>query len=429
MEGYCDYQLQEYNDAYINFTRLGETSLVHVSKFQYLILLGKVLADVGHLEDSIKSLEKSLEISESAKTQAEVMKKRAEIFLDLGHIYYEMAYKVIKSGFAKEIEYESDLLNSIKNFHEASIILKILDDYPRIIRVFELIASNYEILGKMEDAIENYEKALEFAKLSNDVLSRFKLLEKVINIYTEQDLHELIVRKIDTILYEVAPVAYLDLRTIAGFHRRLGESFIELGSDTEALSELIVALNLYNKFSDTVPELGSVYNKLIDIYQNKEDSTHVEYYKDKLMVVQDQIEKAARREKMEYKPLEVVGEFWFFTEDGTIIFSYTPKTNSTPRLLSNFLTAMDNFGSELELAQIKTIKIGLEYFSYYKEEGNPIFIIGRSDIKFDVEMIEKIIKKFFVKFFTNFRPLIKSFDGDTTKFDSFIKIVKDIEID
>ena len=46
--------------------------------------------------------------------------------------------------------------------------------------------------------------------------------------------------------------------------------------------------------------------------------------------------------------------------------------------------------------------------------------VNGTDIKFDVEMIEKIIKKFFVKFFTNFRPLIKSFDGDTTKFDSFI---------
>jgi len=429
MEGYCDYQQENYNEAYINFTRLGETSLVHVSKFQYLILLGKVLADVGHLDDAIKSLEKALEISETAKTETKIMKKRAEIFLDLGHIYYEMAYRVIKSGLAKKSNYEPDLFNSIKNFHEATIILKILDDYSRIIRVFELIASNYEILGNMEEAIENYEKALEFAELSNDVISRFKLLEKVIQIYTEQELHELIVRKIDIILYEIAPVAYLDLCSVAGFHRRLGESFVECENYNEALSELIVALNLYNKFPDMVPELGRVYNKLIEIYQKKEDTTHVQYYQDKLIVVQDQLEKAAKRERIEYKPLEVVGEFWIFTEDGSIIFSYTPKTNTTPSLLSNFLIAMDNFGSEMDLAQIKTIKIGLEYFSYYKEEGNPIFIIGRSDSKYQVEIIEKIIKKFFVKFITNFEPLIKNFEGDTTKFDSFIKIVKDIEID
>ncbi len=429
MQGYCDYQLMDYNEAYANFSRLGKTSLAHVSKFQYLILLGKVLADVGHFDDAIKSLEKALEISESAKTQPDIIKKRAEIFLDLGHIYYEMAYRIIKSGIAKESEYEPDLLNSIKNFHEATLILKILDDYSRIIRVFEPIASNYEILGKMEEAIENYEKALDFAQLSNDVISRFKLLEKVIQIYTEQGLHELIVRKIDIILHEIAPVAYLDIRSVAGFHRRMGESFVELGIDNEALSELIVALNLYNKFSEVVPELGDVYNKLIEIYKKRNDPTHVDYYQDKLVLVQDQIEQAAKREKMEYKPLEVVEEFWFFTEDGTVIFSYTPKTNTTPRLLSNFLTAMDNFGSELELAQIKTIKIGLEYFSYYKEQGNPIFIVGRSDVKFDVEQIEKIIKAFFVKFFTNFEPLIKTFDGDTTKFNSFIKIIKDIEID
>ena len=403
MEGYCDYQEGNYVNAYKNFTKLRKTSLNYISKFQYCMLLGKVLADVGYHNDAIKSLEKALEISESAEASPEIKKKRAEIYLDLGHISYEMVYQIIKSGNMDKNSSKLYLINSIKYFKETIKIWKTLDNYSGLIDVYQLIASNCEILGEMEKAIKYYEKALEFAELSNDLGNRFKILEKVIQMYAELNLHEQIVKKIDVILHNIAPIAYLDLFTVAGFHRQLGESFIELRRNNEALSELLVALNLYNKFPNPVPELLIVFNKIIEIYEQKENLERIQYYRNKLNKVKKELEEASKREKIKYNPLEVVEEFWIFTNEGVAIFSYTPKTNTTPHLLSGFLIAMDNLGSELKVDQIKTIKIGFEYFAYYKEKEHPIFIVGRANVKFQLDIIEKIIKTIYMRFWTTYK--------------------------
>ena len=235
-----------------------------------------------------------------------------------------------------------------------------------------------------------------------------------------------IVKKIDVILHNIAPIAYLDLFTVAGFHKQLGESFIELRRNNEALSELLVALNLYNKFPNPVPELLIVFNKIIEIYEQKENLERIQYYRNK---VKKELEEASKREKIKYNPLEVVKEFWIFTNEGVAIFSYTPKTNTTPHLLSGFLIAMDNLGSELKVDQIKTIKIGFEYFAYYKEKEHPIFIVGRANVKFQLDIIEKIIKTIYMRFWTTYKKFLENFDGDTSKFDPFINNLKDLDID
>jgi tetratricopeptide (TPR) repeat protein len=429
MEGYCDYQEGDYNSAYKNFTKLAKTQMKFISIFQYCMLLGKVLADVGYFNDAIKSLEKALEISASPKASTEIQKKRAEIYLDLGHIYYEGIYQAIKSGNVDPKATKLSLNNSIKNFEDAIKIWKAMDNYAGLIEGYKLIANNYEVLGEVENAIKSYEIALEFAELSNDMANRFKLLEIIIQLYAEQNSHEEIVKKIDIILHQIAPVAYLDLFSVAGFHNRLGESFIELDNNNEALSELLVALNLYHKFSETVPELVTVYNNIIAVYQKKEEQDRVEYYRSKLNIVKEDLEEIAKREKIKHKSLEVVEEFWLFSNEGVEIFSYTPKSNTNPRLLSGFLIAMDNFGTELKLDQIKTLKIGLEQFVYYKEEELPVFMVGRASIKFQFDLIEKVIKIIYKNFLATYEKFLENFDGDTSKFEPFIKDVKVLDID
>ncbi len=427
MEGYCDYQGENYNNAYKCFMKLGKTELKFVSKFQYLMLLGKILGDVGFYDDAIKTLEKGLEISKAGEGNIEIKKKRGEIYLDLGHIYYEMVYQAIKSGKIEKDASRPHLIKSTESFKEAGKVYRVIKDYSGLIDVYQLIASNYEILGEMEEAIEHYEKALEFAKLSNDLANRFKILKKIIQNYEELNLHEKIIIKLDIILHEIAPIAYLDLVSVAGFHAQLGESFIKLNRNNDALSELIVALNLYLKSPNPVPELLNVYNKLIEIYEQKNDSKHVQYYKNKWIEFQEELEKREKQEKVKYKALEVIEEFWVFTDEGVALYTHTPKTNATPRLLSNFLIAMDNFGAELKLDQIKTIKIGLEYFAYYKEKGRSFFIVGRANAKFKVDIIEKIIKMIYLRFWIAYEPLLENFDGDTSKFDSFINELKDLD--
>jgi tetratricopeptide (TPR) repeat protein len=427
MEGYCYYQEGDYTNAYNNFTLLGKTELKFTSIFQYLTLFGKILADVGHYEDALKTLEKALEISEKAAQNREVQRKRAEIFLDLGHICYEMVHQAIKSGNIDKKASNLLLNSSIKHFEDVIKIWKNLDNYPGLIETYQLIASNYEILGDIDSAIENYESSLEFAELSNDLVNRFKLLELIIQKYAEQESHEKIVRKIDVILHEIAPVAYLDLFTIAGFHLQLGESMIELKRHNEAISELVVSLNLYTKMPKPVQELSKVHKKLIEIYELKEDQQKIDYYKNKSMQVQEQLEDFAIKEKIKHQPLEVVEEFWIFSNEGGTIFSYTPKANTTPGLLSNFMIAMDNFGAELQVDQIKTLKIGYDYFSYYKEVEHNIFMVGRSPVKFELDNIEKTVQKIYMKFWAVYEPILQNYDGDSSKFEGFIKTVRDLD--
>ena len=90
---------------------------------------------------------------------------------------------------------------------------------------------------------------------------------------------------------------------------------------------------------------------------------------------------------------------------------------------------MDNLGSELKVDQIKTIKIGFEYFAYYKEKEHSIFIVGRANVKFQLDIIEKIIKTIYMRFWTTYKKFLENFDGDTSKFDPFINNLKDLDID
>ena len=84
--------------------------------------------------------------------------------------------------------------------------------------------------------------------VSNDVANKFKVLKKIIQIYVKLNKHELIIKELDRILHETVSVAFMDLSTVAGFHRQLGDSLLQVGQDKEALSELLIALNTYKKF-------------------------------------------------------------------------------------------------------------------------------------------------------------------------------------
>jgi tetratricopeptide (TPR) repeat protein len=427
MEGYCDYQENNYQSAYENFIKLNDSDLKFVSKFRYNTLMGKVLADIGHYDDSIEVLEKALELNELMQDSVATKKKRAEIFLDLGHISYEMVYQAKKSGKLKENISLSHLSNSINYFKETIKIWEKIDNYPGLIELYQLLASMHEILGESEFTIEYYEKALEYAEISNDLVNRFKILETVIQIYAQQNLHAIIIKKIDIILFKIAPVAYLDLSTVASFHRQLGESLIALNRNNDALSELIVALNLYGKLSKPVPDLLIVLKRIIEIYKQKDDPDRVEYYEDRKKRAKDELDEIAIQEKIELKSLEVVEEFWIFTNEGGVAFSYTPKTDVNPKLLSGFLMAMDHFGTELKMDQIKTLRIGNENFVYYKEKEQPIFIVGRSKITFQIDYIEEIIQKIYLKFIKLYEPFLEEFDEDSSKFDSFIDVLKKLE--
>ncbi len=428
MECFCDYQGGDYKSAYTNLKLLEKTDLEFVSKPQYFLLLGKILADAGNYAEAKKSFEKSLELFALEKESPETLKKKGEIYLDLGHISHEMVYKLIKSGKSDKNAIHANLTESTKYYAETIKIWKVLDNYVGLIQVYQLIANNYEILNDREKVKESYEKALEVAELKNDIVARFKLLEKIIQIYTESKSYEELVKKIDVILFEIAPIAFFDLATVAHFHTMLGQAFAKLDNSSDALSEYVVALNIYNKFENKPRDLLNLYQDIIDIYEKRNDADHIQYYKEKQMQLQSEFDEKAKQEKMKYLPLTVVEEFWVFNKEGAMIFSYTPKTGTNSQLISGFLVAMDNFSSELKVERIKSIKIGVNNYSYYKEPKSTIFIVGRSDVKFPLDVVEKFVHAIHTKFWELYKPIIETFDGDKSKFEPFIKYISTMEL-
>ena len=424
LQGYCDYQQDNYMDAYKNLVKLSEKSFNFISKFQYCIIFGKILADMRQYENALKSFEMALQLSEAEEDTEDLIRKKGEIYIDLGHISYEMVYQAIKRGKLDKNTSQLFIQDSINYYKEAIPLWKKLDDYSGLIHVCELIADNYETLKEMEEAIKFHEEGLKYAELSNDLEKGFNILNKVISIYEELGLHHQIIEKMDILLYKIAPVAYLDLNAVAGFHTQLGKSFVELERDNEALSELFVALNIYSKFDEPNHRLLEVYNIIIKIYKKKDDLDHIQYYQTKAYKVEKELEELSRDTKVDYKPLEVVEELWIFTADGGSIFSYTPKSNTTPRLLSGFLLAMENFGSELGVDKIRSIKIGNYNFSYFKEPEDSIFMVGRANVKFKLDIVEEMVKTIYYTFRTKYQLLLRKFDGDATPFESFLDDIK-----
>ena len=88
---------------------------------------------------------------------------------------------------------------------------------------------------------------------------------------------------------------------------------------------------------------------------------------------------------------------------------------------------MDNFSSELKVDRIRTIKLGSEYFTYFKEKDHSIFIVGRSSIKFKLEVIEEIIQKIYMKFWRQYEPFLENFEGDSSKFETFSQEIKNLD--
>ena len=87
-------------------------------------------------------------------------------------------------------------------------------------------------LNKLEQSVESYRKALKYAEITNDVLSRLQIFNLMVQALVKLELHVVIVKEIDEMISKMVSYAYIDLFTIAGFHRQLGHSLFKLDQNT-----------------------------------------------------------------------------------------------------------------------------------------------------------------------------------------------------
>jgi tetratricopeptide (TPR) repeat protein len=388
-------------------------------------MYGRTLNHLSEYALSIMNLKKAIEESNKMKSAGDIKEKRGSIFIELGNLNSKLAYQMINSGKIEKDAYHSLLQKSIQFFDNASSIWKELKSYPNLITSETLIGGSFEVLNDLERAKEHYNLALEAATFSNDVASKFYIYKQLIQIYSNLEEYEVLIRELDLILHETVSVAFMDLFTVAGFHEELGSALINLGRETEALTELLIALNTYKKLSRPTAKILDVLNSIISIYTKRKEQDHIAYYKEQIARVQEELESALEEEKIAL--LEVIKELWIFSDESVGLFSYTPQTKSNPELISGFLSAMQNFGSELNLQDIKIIKIGENVFAYYREDGLPFFIVGRTSMRFQEKLIKKILRIINRSFWENYKIQIQKFDGETEVFDNFTQIISNME--
>ena len=426
MQGFCAYKVQDYTAALKKFLTLESIETQFINKFQFYYLYGRLLRMMGQNQNSIIILKKALDLGDSSNQSTDVKEQRARLLLELGHVNYNTALMVLKAGRIDQDSLNSFLKETMSFYNESVKIWEELENISNLMYTHQLIGNLYEILKEFNNAIESYAIALNYAELSNDVMSRLKIFNLIVEMREKLGMHEVIIKEIDEMLAKVRPYAMLDLFTISGYHTKLGKALITTGKKKEALSELLIALNIYNKFNTPVQEGLITLQQIIDIYKEGNEEKYIQYYTDQYEELKENIETLNRQKEEQLKALEVVREFWIFTNEGVELFSHAPDSKLDPLLFGGFVSAMQSFSMELTSDELRTISIGIDKYTFYREQDSSFFIIGRTHQKTPQKSIEGILKMLFQEFWKQYKQYVEAFDGEVSHFSGFLAIIKDL---
>jgi len=427
MQGFCAYKSGDYNNALKKFLVLESAETQFINKFQFYYLYGRVLRLMGQNQNSIMILKKALDFGENINQSSELKEQRARLFLELGHVNYNTAIMVLKAGRIDQDSLKSFLNETMSYYHESLRIWEELENITNLMYTHQLIGNLYEILNEFEKSLESYAKALNYAELSNDVMSRLKIFNLIVEIREKLGMHDVIIKEIDEMLAKIRPYAMLDLFTISNYHTKLGKALIMADREKEALSELLIALNIYNKFETPVQEGLNTLQQIIDIYKKENQEKYIQYYSDQHEELKAKIEDVNQQKEEKLKALDVIREFWLFMNEGVELFSHAPESQLDPLLFGGFVSAMQSFSMELTSEQLRAISIGIDKYTFYRETDMPFFIIGRTHLKSPDKSIGNILKMLFQEFWKQYEEEVKEFSGEVTQFADFLDIVKDLK--
>jgi hypothetical protein len=223
--------------------------------------------------------------------------------------------------------------------------------------------------------------------------------------------------------------AYLDLYTISNFHRYLGEALFKIGGkDKDALSELLISINIYNKFENPVLDSLETLKTILKIYERSNDAEknkYIDFYTDQYQHIVTKIQNMKEKKARALNLLEEVKEFWIFTLDGKQLYSFSPETQYNPELFGGFLSALQNFSFELASKNLNSITIGLDQYVIFRED-NPFYVLGRSNYKTSLYNIEKILKIIYDDFWKMYQRFLEDPEVDISKFSQFFEKFKEL---
>ncbi|MFX1338755.1 MAG: tetratricopeptide repeat protein [Promethearchaeota archaeon] len=428
--GFVYYKKEDYENALKKFKKLESINPQSINKFNFFFFYGRILRILKINSDAVTYLQRALEESKYLKVSNELKNKMAQVLVELGHLNYTNALNILISGKSNHSLYKSTLLKSIEYYEDTISILHEIENYSGLISVYRLIGNIYELIEENSLSIKNYRKALNFAEQINDIANRLQIFNLIIQKLSILGKYDLIIKETDQMLSKIVTYAYLDLFTISNFHRYLGEALFKLGKNkSDALSELLISLNIYNTFDKPVSESLDILQMIIKIYEdsnNKEKKKYIQYYSDQYNQIKTKIHQLkAEEEKGVFILLKEVKEFWIFTSDGKQLYSYAPETNYNPELFGGFLSALQNFSLELASKNLKSITIGLDQYVIYRQK-HPFYVLGRSSHKTSLYNIEMILKIIYEEFWKNYQKVLEDHDVNISYFSQFIEIFKEL---
>jgi len=322
---------------------------------------------------------------------------------------------------------QNSLLRKAINYYDDSIVIwKKNENIERLMIVYLIIGNIYDILNEPDLAIQNFYNSLNYAEMSNDVIGRMQIYNPLIQQYQKTKQYDILVSLLDQVLSKLRAYAFVDLQTISNYHVQLCKSLVKIGKNKEALSEFLIALNIYNQFEHPVKQGLDVLQKIIDIYKKESQDKYVNYYMKQYNDLQLKIREHETKQEfhLEFRILNIIKELWFFTNKGVELLSIAPESKINPQLFGGFISALQALSTELSSEKIRSVTIGSSNFSIYTENDAPIFIIGRSTLLSNENLIERILKTLYQEFVKEFHSYLEEYDGDNSRFPSFLDTIE-----
>jgi tetratricopeptide (TPR) repeat protein len=302
-------------------------------------------------------------------------------------------------------------------------------DFRNAVNGLSFVSNIHLFQNNLPKAIEKYRMAIVNAKKSNNMADLIRIYKQMLQVESRLGVYEQLITDIQTILQDLGDNAFIDLFTMAEFHIMMADAYLQLKQEKRALDEYMIALSIYNRFSNPVSEQVQTLTKIIEIYQHQNLSDKIEYYTER----KQQIEKHFKDTKKEVpkvkRLLGDVKEFWVFTVTGLEIYSYSPESSFSPELLGGFLSAVQMFSMEISKKEINSMVIGEDRYSFYKEPQAIFFILARSSIKSPEKVVLSIQRGLFKTFYAQFKVFLDDFANNVTPFQKFNETIQKIDVD
>ncbi len=244
----------------------------------------------GNLSGSLDILQTALEQTTNDVEKIEILERIAVLKRDLGDIEQsETAYNEILEICKDDLK-RADILRSLSYLYilkgDYGIANKKAQEALKIAQPIkkneQILASIYAVLGNIqyheqeyEGALENYEKALEYAKVSNFEIRIITLLGDISNVYMKIGKTKEVVKLItDTI--KMADSKYS--MSVPTLYIRLGYAYENIGDMENSVKSIEKGIKIAIK-QKWVKDIAEGYEALADVIKKQNPKLSKEYYK------------------------------------------------------------------------------------------------------------------------------------------------------